>query len=354
MSSPIPYSESVEAVPSDEEEDIRRIIDVLRGSMKQHLEQTGQYRRDVHVKTHSCAKAEFRVAADLPPELAQGLFGRPAVYSAVVRFSNSAPWVQRDAVPDGRGLAIQVEDVPGERVPLASTSTATQDFVMVNQSTFIVRNVKDYLRLEEARLEARDQPLRLGAALAAKAWKTSTRPWRGALAAARVASQPPGHPASYTYFSMVPIRYGQYVAKYRVRPSNAVPESSLRSAAKALLHRDAMRRLLIASLARQALEFEVQVQLRTSDASMPIEDATVQWPERESPYRTVAHLILPRQDLSRPEDAERFDGRSFHVWNALLEHRPLGGINRVRRSVYPVSAAWRNRQHDQRDSENES
>lgn len=341
MPDPLPFSEDVETIPVDEAEDIDRIIAVLRASLEQHLEKTGQYRRDVHVKAHGCARAEFRVPANLPPELAQGLFARPATYSGFVRFSNSAPWVLPDALPDGRGLAIQVEDVPGERISLAGTSASTQDFVMVNHPTFIARDAKDYLRLEEARLKTRDQPLVLGATLLSRAWKSSSWRWRAILAAARIAGQAPANPANYTYFSMVPIRFGRHIAKYRVLPGTR-HGSSLRATAESLLHRDALRRLLAESLSSQELAFEFQVQLCTSQRTMPIEDATVEWPERESPYRTVAHLILPQQDLSRHLGAQNCDRRSFNVWNALVEHRPLGGINRARRLAYSVSAKWRN------------
>jgi hypothetical protein len=119
---------------------------------------------------------------------------------------------------------------------------------------------------------------------------------------------------------------------------------SLWAAASLMLKRDAMRYLLNETLSKQELNFEFQVQLRTSESSMPIEDATVQWSERESSYRTVAQLVLPQQDSSallRNQECER---RTFDVWNALADHRPLGGINRVRRSVYPVSAACRRQQ----------
>lgn len=64
---------------------------------------------------------------------------------------------------------------------------------------------------------------------------------------------------------------------------------------------------------------------------MPIEDATVEWPERESPYRTVATLCLPPQALSAVPDDSVEERRSFTVWNALADHRPLGGIDRSRR-----------------------
>ena len=32
-----------------------------------------------------------------------------------------------------------------------------------------------------------------------------------------------------------------------------------------------------------------------SEETMPIEDVTIEWPESESPYRTVAQLVLPRR-----------------------------------------------------------
>jgi hypothetical protein len=102
-----------------------------------------------------------------------------------------------------------------------------------------------------------------------------------------------------------------------------------------------MRHLLAETLQEQELRFEFQVQLRTSATSMPIEDAAVVWPEDESPFRTVAHLVLPRQQIESEQVDPDGERRSFQVWNALAAHRPLGGINRLRKAVYPVSAAFR-------------
>jgi hypothetical protein len=249
--------------------------------------------------------------------------------------------LQSDLVPDGRGLAIQVEKVPGLFISSGQPAAATQDFLMVNHATFIARNVKDYLRLEEARSRASDHPVPLAAALMRGAWNPFNGRWREMLAAAMIAGQLPSHPASYTYFSMVPIRYGQFVAKYRVIPSGCPQISYRQRAAYFATRRDAMRDLLAETLAAQELKFEFQVQLRTAELSMPVEDATVEWPQRESPYQTVAQLVLPRQELLPIDDCEN---RAFDVWNALEEHRPLGGINRVRRLAYAVSAAARLRQ----------
>jgi len=104
---------------------------------------------------------------------------------------------------------------------------------------------------------------------------------------------------------------------------------------------DALRLILEETLRAQQLLFEFQVQLRTSAASMPVEDASVQWPESESPYRTVALLLLPRQEINTEEQKAICSQLEFNVWHALSDHRPLGGINRLRREAYPISAASR-------------
>ena len=107
-----------------------------------------------------------------------------------------------------------------------------------------------------------------------------------------------------------------------------------------------MRLALEETLRTQEVLFEFQVQLRTSERTMPIEDASVEWPESESPYRTVAHLLLPRQEIELLRQQDAYKNLSFNVWHALAAHRPLGGINRVRRSGLSAlvrlasSASW--------------
>src|SRR5436190_17748827 len=102
-SDPLPYADDVECIPPDEADDIRRAIQALEKILQQSREQSGQFRSDVHVKSHGCAAGEFRVLPNLPAELAQGLFGQERTYSAAVRFSNSASQPQPDFIPDGRG-----------------------------------------------------------------------------------------------------------------------------------------------------------------------------------------------------------------------------------------------------------
>ena len=84
------------------------------------------------------------------------------------------------------------------------------------------------------------------------------------------------------------------------------------------------------------------MQLCTNLDTMPIEDASVTWPETESPYLSVARLHMPAQDAWRADRIELVDERmSFSAWHALAAHRPLGGIMRVRQAVYAAAARFR-------------
>ncbi|HEX5105550.1 MAG TPA: catalase family protein [Pirellulaceae bacterium] len=334
--------EDVEIIPADEADDIQRVVQALEILLRRSQVKTGQFRADVHVKTHGYAQGEFRVLPNLPNELAQGLFEHAGGYPAVVRFSNAASQPQPDAIPDGRGMSIKVLEVAGDLVQTDEQSGPAQDFVMINHPVFFARNVKDYLRLEQVLVQADDNSLAtLQGALTGGDWNPLHWHWREMLTAARIAGQLPAHPASNTYFSMAPIRFGDYVAKYRAKAAGDRLDSYLDLVQRLGSEADALRLALEEMLHTQEVLFEFQVQLRTSAQTMPIEDATVEWPESESPYRTVAHLLLPRQEIAALRQQSAYQNLAFNVWHALAVHRPLGGINRVRRWAYALSSAWR-------------
>lgn len=344
---PIPYADSVEVPPSDEAEDIRLAVEALEKILQHSRQNSGEFRRDVHVKSHGSAAGEFRVLPNLPAELAQGLFAQERAFTAVVRFSNSASQPQPDFLPDGRGLAIKVLEVEGDRLDSEVSGARTQDFVMVNHPVFFAGNVKDFLRFEQVLAAAKDEKLAtVKEALTGGDWNPLRWHWREALTAIQIAGHLPAHPASSTYYSMAPIRFGNYVAKYRARPAGDLPGSWLDLVTRLGKQPNALRLMLEETLRMQQVLFEFQVQLRTSDETMPVEDASVQWPESESPYRTVALLLIPRQEIDTPEQTAVSRQLSFNVWHAIADHRPLGGINRLRREVYPISAAWRRQQAD--------
>ena len=87
--------------------------------------------------------------------------------------------------------------------------------------------------------------------------------------------------------------------------------------------------------------FDFFVQFQTDAHTMPIEDASVEWKERESPYLRVAQVRIPRQDIDVPGRDLACEHTSFNPWHCLAEHRPLGNMNRARRDIYEAMSRFR-------------
>jgi hypothetical protein len=138
------------------------------------------------------------------------------------------------------------------------------------------------------------------------------------------------NPLEVQYYSNVPFLLGdgqavQYSLKPRVEGRSRIP---MRPAENYL--RDAM----VKTLTEGAWEMDFMVQVQTDAHLMPIEDATVKWPERLSPYIPVARLRLPAQRFDSDAKLAFADVLRFNPWHSLPEHRPMGNSNRARRTMY--------------------
>ena len=87
--------------------------------------------------------------------------------------------------------------------------------------------------------------------------------------------------------------------------------------------------------------FEFCLQFQTDAEKMPIEDASVEWKEDDSPYVPVARIVIARQDINLAETVSRCEAVAFNPWFSLVEHQPLGNMNRARRRIYEAMAAFR-------------
>jgi hypothetical protein len=103
---------------------------------------------------------------------------------------------------------------------------------------------------------------------------------------------------------------------------------------------DVFRPALADELQARAFDFDLQVQLCTDLDVMPVNDLTVEWPEKLSPFVTVGRVHLARQDISGPANLAKGDALAFNQWRVTSEHRPLGEIMNVRR-IYSASAKVR-------------
>ena len=93
-------------------------------------------------------------------------------------------------------------------------------------------------------------------------------------------------------------------------------------------------------LQANAFDFDLQVQLCTDLEAMPVNETTVEWPEKLSPFVTVGRVHVPRQDISGTLTSERADALAFNAWRVTEEHRPLGEIMQTRR-IYSASVRMR-------------
>jgi hypothetical protein len=97
---------------------------------------------------------------------------------------------------------------------------------------------------------------------------------------------------------------------------------------------DWLRQSMAMRLASDDVELDFLLQPQTDPRRMPIEDASIEWPERLSPFVPVARITIPRQGFTSPEQSEFARELSYNPWHSLSEHRPLGNQNRARKLIY--------------------
>jgi hypothetical protein len=344
MQSPVQYSPSLEVIGEKEQETQQQLIETLRGISETTYKDSGHALRSVHAKSHGLLRAELQVIEGLPPTLAQGIFAQGGKYPVVMRYSTIPGDLLDDSVSTPRGLAVKVVGVPGERLP-GSENDTTQDFVLVDGPAFAAPNAEKFLGNLKLLAKTTDKAQGLKKALSAT--------FRGIEAAIEsvggksglittLGGHPEDHILGETFYSQAPIRYGDYVAKVSVAPLStellALANTSLNVNGKPNGLRDAVRELF----AVHTGVWELRVQLCTDLKTMPVEDASVAWPEDQSPYIPVGRITAPPQDTWSDANIKAIDdGMSFSPWHGITAHQPLGSVMRARKSAYKISAEFR-------------
>ncbi|MET0501383.1 MAG: catalase family protein [Candidatus Binatia bacterium] len=297
------------------------IIADMTAYMRDHYE-PGSYERGGNTKTHGVVRGEFVVRGDLPEEFRKGVFAEPATFRAWVRFGGPGPALPPDIEDVGvLSIGIKLMGVPGPK--LLEDEKFTQDFTGITTPIFTTPDVKENAKLQAASLKG--LPLfyfinpfdsHLLDALMQGLW-------------ARTQSSP----LETEYWSCVPYLLGEGKAmQYAVRPKSKersrVPRLPLRPPDNYL------REAMAATLARQDVEFDFLVQLQRDPHLMPIENASVRWPEKLSPFVPAATLRLSKQKFDSPAQLAFAHNLSYNPWHCLPEHRPLGNQNRGRYRIY--------------------
>jgi hypothetical protein len=323
-----------------------------------------QILRGVHPKSHGCVKATFTINSDLAPEYQVGLFAEPGKqFDAFVRFSNAAAVVGPDTTEidpvskkeveehGSRGMAVKVLEVGGE-VLIDDNGNHNQDFLMINQPMFAFANTEDYLRLE--RVLERDNDVAGGffAPLFVPDPNVSDGQKQRIAESLNIVKNiiqktDVGNPLGIQYFSAAPFLFGpDRVMKFSAKPYvEAPPAHSPPKPRPDNYLRDALTETVNRN---EPLYFDFMVQIRREGEDFGaenelIENASSLWDEADYPFIKVAKITIPapQHEVDSEENIAHCEQLAFTPWHSLVEHKPIGSINRLRKSVYQASAGHR-------------
>ena len=309
-------------------------FDALAGKLRAIQHARAPADRALHAKAHGGLLGELSVLPDLPAWTRVGIFEKPGSYRAYARFSNGSGARQGDSKGDVRGIAVKVVGVPGKKLIPGMEGAATQDFLGILSPAPPFRTPAEFVGTVVA---TSGSPLLLLPRLfAALGWQTFKV--LGALNAGR--AHPVTSMAEQTFYSALPIRWGNHAVKYSFLPDPVpAPPGLVPSDAPDHLAND-----LRARLAAGPLAWTLRVQGYVDAARTPIEDPTKEWLPADAPWVPVARLTLPQQDAGSERGkrlAAWVETLSFDPWHAPEEFRPLGALMRARGAAYRESGIER-------------
>lgn len=323
--------------PADEAQTIIDLKNGIAATTAVPLGANGLAIRTAHTWSHGLLKAKFIVEADLPQNLQVGVFQPGAIYDALVRFSNSTPNAPKptDASPDARGMAIRLQNVLGEKLLNDANIKTEQDFVTMSHSTFNSTSAAEFTKF----ITTVGNPDK--AVVGAYFADPANRPFFGRVAEANIVVE---NLLDIPYFSTTPYRLGEnesVAVKYKVQPSATEKLEVLSTATDNYL-----RENMVNNLSKQDVSFDFMVQFQEDAEAQPIENPTIEW---ATPFVKVATILIPKQIFDTPELNKMAENMSFNPWHSLVAHKPLGGINRARKSVYEAMQAIRHQQNHIKD-----
>ena len=285
--------------------------------------------RALHAKsTLAVEEAELRFL-NLPADLRVD-FARPgAVYPTAVRFSNAAGGGRPDFAPDLRGVALRITVSAEEQ----------HDLLMTNFPVSHARDARQFVGFAVATAGGtRSRVIGLVRLTVAVGPRETVRMLRNVAAGRR---RPVRSIASEIYWSRGAIAWGDQLAvRYLLRPAPGTTPGPEPSADDPdyLAHEVADR------LAAGRVRFELCVQRFVDVRSTPIEDTSIEWSELVSKPQPIAVLTItspPGGSADQDRARAAVDALAFNPWNTTDNFRPLGNLNRARKSAYDASAAHR-------------
>lgn len=298
------------------------IISLLKKTLLKDYATYKMHRR-FHAKSHGLLKADLTVAQTIPDELKIGLFKTRKTYQAWIRFSNGAQNVTADYKKSVRGMSIKVLNT-GEASIEDDKLGQTQDMLLTNNKIIFPGSVK--LQGTALRVLFVSKLYVIPILLSGKL-RGMLRFIKGRIKTSNVLEQ--------EYFSGTPYLFGNGKAiKWQASPLKAANSLMPENPDEGFL-----RNQLADDLSKSEFSFELFAQFQQDAKKDPIEDSAVEW--TTSCCIKMATITILKQDFNSKERKELDESITFNPWYSMPDHRPLGGINRVRRRIYRELSAFR-------------
>ena len=315
------------------------VDEIVRGMLALQAQAAARGKRPLSRGTHAkgiCVRAEFEVPdigrtlgdPALASRLSRGIFARPGVYPATVRFANADGGHQPDKVRDVRAMSFSIDVPPG-----VMPGVSRLDFAMNSAPTFPINDAHAFA----VAVRVLSAPGRRGKfqAFRSLSWSEKRSLFRTIWLGRKQQRGTPRLPYQrLRFWSTVPFLFGDRDAvKYSAIPADN-PARPLQSGPNRL-HEELVRHV---NEDEQMSEFAFGLQFldtarmthegRNREPEFWIENATAEWNEHEAPFHIVGRLTLLPKSVLAPAEAETF---AIDVTeNRMPEMRPIGSINRAR------------------------
>jgi hypothetical protein len=315
------------------------IDEIVRGILAIQAASAAVDKRPLARGTHAkgtCVRAVFEVFdlsktpgnPALGERLARGLFARPGIYPATVRFANADGRHRQDRWRDVRAMSFAVE-VP----PDLFQGKTRLDFSMNTATTFPINDAHAFA-VAVSVLSATGIGDRIRA-FRSLSWADVRGLLRTMWLGRKQQRATPIRPfQQLRYWSTVPYRHGdrdaiKYSAGPQDNPARPLQAGPNRLQDELVRHVNEDGQMSEFAFALQLLEpDQMTYKGERREPSFWVENATVEWNENEAPFHTVGRLRLLPQSVLAPVEAETF---AIDVTeHSLPESKPIGSINRAR------------------------
>lgn len=319
-----------EHLSPDEEQISRQIINVFIKSLEKNYG-SGEWQRRFHAKSHGLLTANLTVEDGLQTKYYAGIFKAGKTYNAWIRLSNGSSEKASDTKKGVRGMSIKILDVKGPCLEKDDMGF-TQDMLLTNNSILFPGTA----RLQPAAIKLLFGTILQKISGTIRILLTFQLVRLLKFINGRIK---PDNLLNVHYSSATPYLYGfDKAVKW-----HAIPKTPSFGEFHKNNDIDYLRKRLIADLSADNYKFGLHIQLQQDSINDPIEDASVEW---TGPMIEVGTITIHQQQFDTRERRLLDKQILFSPWHCVDDHRPLGSVNRIRRTIYQTMSKLRQEQNN--------